>query len=115
MISIKPCVQNVGSGNAAKEPVYPLVAGIVKTGLSRRGAAKIRLTQAAYRIVKSCPSKSLVTLARTLNSPGKVRVILWERDQLEPWSVYERSKDRLGGVPYASSLIDMVQATEKLF
>jgi hypothetical protein len=56
-----------------------------------------------------------VTLARTLNSPGKVRVILWERDQLEPWFVYERSKDRLGGVPYASSLIDMVQATGKLF
>jgi hypothetical protein len=56
-----------------------------------------------------------VTLARTLNSPEKVRVILWERDQLEPRFVYERCKDRLGGVPCASSLIDMVQATEKLF
>jgi hypothetical protein len=56
-----------------------------------------------------------VTLARSLNSPGKERVILWSRDQLESRFVYERSKDRLGGVPYASSLIDMVQATEKLF
>jgi hypothetical protein len=56
-----------------------------------------------------------VTLARSLNSPGKERVILWSREELEPWFVYERSKDRLGGAPYASSLIDMVQATEKLF
>lgn len=56
-----------------------------------------------------------VTLARSLNSPGKERVILWSREELEPWFVYERSKDRLGGAPYTSSLIDMVQATEKLF
>jgi hypothetical protein len=56
-----------------------------------------------------------VTLARSLNSPGKERVIFWSRDQLESRFVYERSKDRLGRVPYASSLIDMVQATEKLF
>jgi hypothetical protein len=56
-----------------------------------------------------------VTLARSLNSPGKERVILWSREELEPRYVYERSKDRLGGVPYSSGLIDMVQATGKLF
>jgi hypothetical protein len=56
-----------------------------------------------------------VTLARSLNSPGKKRVILWSREELEPYFVYERSKDRLGGVSYASGLIDMVEATDKLF
>ena len=58
---------------------------------------------------------SEVNLARSLNSPGKQRVILWEQDQLEPYSVYERSKDRLGGRSYALSLSDMVEATGKLF
>lgn len=56
-----------------------------------------------------------VTLARSLNSRGRQRVILWSRDELEPYLVYERSEDRLGGRAYASSLTDMVQATEKLF
>jgi hypothetical protein len=56
-----------------------------------------------------------VMLAKSLNSPGKERVILWERDQLESWFVYERSNDRLGGVSYASGLMDMVEATDKLF
>ena len=36
-----------------------------------------------------------VTLARSLNSPSKERVILWQQDQLEPYLVYEREKSSL--------------------
>ena len=56
-----------------------------------------------------------VTLAKSLNSQIHQRVILWSRGELEPYLVYERSKDRLGGCAYASSLRDMVESTETLF
>ena len=56
-----------------------------------------------------------VTVAKTLNSSGKQRLILWSQEELEPYLAYERSKDRLGGRSYASSLIDMVEATTKLW
>ena len=39
-----------------------------------------------------------IALAKTLNTPYRQRVILWSRDELEPYHVYERSKDKLGQV-----------------
>jgi hypothetical protein len=56
-----------------------------------------------------------VTLAKSLNSQPRHRVILWSQDELlEPCSPYERSEDRLGK-SYASRLSDMVQNTDKLW
>lgn len=56
-----------------------------------------------------------VALAKSLNSPGKQRVILWSRDELEPYLVYERSQDRVPNYVCGSSLADMVTATNILF
>jgi hypothetical protein len=54
-------------------------------------------------------------LAQTLNQQYRKRVILWSREELEPYHVYERSKDRLGRLQYASTLTDMAVATERLW
>ena len=54
-------------------------------------------------------------LARTLNQQNRKRVILWSRDELEPYHVYERSRARLGQLQYAGSLTDMAVATERLW
>ena len=51
-----------------------------------------------------------VDIAKSLRQ----RVILWSRDELEPYSVYERSKDRIAR-PYAISLNDMADITYKLY
>jgi hypothetical protein len=56
-----------------------------------------------------------VRLARTLNSEYKRRVILWSRDELEPYFLYERAKDRLGDRRYASTLTDMADVTQRLW
>ena len=60
-------------------------------------------------------SDAEITLAKSLNSQDRQRVILWSREELEPYFVYERSRDRLGGRTYASSVIDLVATTGKLF
>ncbi len=54
-------------------------------------------------------------LAQTLNQQKRKRVILWSRDELEPYHVYERSKDRLGQLQYAGTLTDMAVVTERLW
>jgi hypothetical protein len=75
-----------------------------------------KLAQAFIMFAKTGTfSEGEIALAKSLNSQGQQRVILWSRDELEPYFVYERSKAGPGGVRYASSLIDMVQATNKLF
>lgn len=56
-----------------------------------------------------------VELAKLLNSKGRHRVILWSREELEPYFVYERSKDKLDERYYTHSLSDMADATSKLF
>jgi len=56
-----------------------------------------------------------VALARTLNKEHERRVILWSRDELEPYYVYERSKDRLGQDMHVHSLADMANATHRLY
>ncbi len=55
-----------------------------------------------------------VRLAQTLNQQYRKRVILWSREELEPYDVYERSKDRLGQLQYAATLTEMAAVTERL-
>jgi hypothetical protein len=54
-------------------------------------------------------------LARTLNGEYRRRVILWSGDELEPYFLYERSKERLGGEEHAVSLSDMANVTHRLY
>jgi hypothetical protein len=56
-----------------------------------------------------------IRLARTLNSDHHWRVILWSRDELEPYDVYERSGEKLGQRKYAGTLTDMARITHQLW
>jgi hypothetical protein len=56
-----------------------------------------------------------VRLARTLNTQYERRVILWSREELEPYFVYERNADKLGEQRYASTLTDMANVTHELW
>ena len=56
-----------------------------------------------------------IALARSLNSRHRQRVILWSRDELEPFYPYERSKDVLGDHWHASSLEKMALNTHFLY
>jgi hypothetical protein len=56
-----------------------------------------------------------IELARTLNSKGRLRVILWSRDELEPYFAYERFKSRLGGRVFASDLHEMAKTTHQIY
>jgi hypothetical protein len=60
-------------------------------------------------------SDAEIALAKSLNSEYRKRVILWSKDELEPYYVYERSKDRLGQDWHANSLADMAQITHRLY
>jgi len=56
-----------------------------------------------------------IALAKTLNAEHRRRVILWSRDELEPFHVYERSKEKLEESWHASSLTDMADITHRLY
>jgi hypothetical protein len=56
-----------------------------------------------------------IALARTLNSQHNRRVILWSREELEPFYPYERSKTKLGDHWHAVSLADLVRNTSLLY
>ena len=56
-----------------------------------------------------------VRLAKTLNTQYERRVILWSRDELEPYFLYERSAGKLGQGRYASALTDMANNTHDLW
>jgi hypothetical protein len=56
-----------------------------------------------------------IALARTLNTAHRQRVILWSRDELEPFYTYERSRDKLGEAWHAVSLTDMADITRRLY
>ena len=55
-----------------------------------------------------------IALAKTLNTGHRRRVILWSRDELEPYYPYERSRDKLGDNWHAVSLSDMARITHQL-
>lgn len=54
-------------------------------------------------------------LAKTLNNKYERRVILWSRDELEPYFLYERAADRLKEDRSASTLTDMANVTHRLW
>ena len=56
-----------------------------------------------------------IALAQTLNDQYRRRVILWSREELEPYHVYERSEARLGERQYATTLTDMASVTDLLW
>ena len=56
-----------------------------------------------------------IRLAQTLNDQYRNRVILWSREELEPYDVYERSEARLGQRQYATTLTDMASVTDLLW
>jgi hypothetical protein len=56
-----------------------------------------------------------IHLAKSLNSDHQRRVILWSRDELEPYFPYERSADKLGQSQYATTLTDMADVTHRLW
>jgi hypothetical protein len=56
-----------------------------------------------------------IAIARTLNINGSRRVILWSRDELEPYFLYERSRTKLGDNWHAVSLSDMARITHQLY
>jgi hypothetical protein len=56
-----------------------------------------------------------VALAKTLNSQHQQRVILLSQDELEPYHIYERSKERLDQLRYATTLTGMARATSMLW
>lgn len=56
-----------------------------------------------------------IALAQQFNTKHKYRVILWSDRELEPYHVYERSKDTDGKDIYATSLTEMALVTHKLW
>ena len=60
-------------------------------------------------------SREEIELASSLNTKYLRRVILWSREELEPYHVYARSEEKLGEEKYAQSLSDMASVTAKLF
>jgi hypothetical protein len=56
-----------------------------------------------------------IGLAQTLNDQYRRRVILWSREELEPYHVYERSEAQLGQRQYATTLTDMASVTDLLW
>jgi hypothetical protein len=60
-------------------------------------------------------AQSFKRLAKTLNTQYERRVILWSRDELEPYFLYERSAGKLGQGRYASALTDMANNTHDLW
>jgi hypothetical protein len=56
-----------------------------------------------------------IRLAQKLNSQYHFRVILWSKNELEPYHAYERSEDKLGNNKYPQTLTDLARATHQLY
>jgi hypothetical protein len=56
-----------------------------------------------------------VALTKTLNTEHTRRVILWSRNELEPFHPYERSRTKLGDRWHAVSLTDITDITQRLY
>lgn len=128
---IEPCEADFvaiisGAPGISESPVQVLL-GEAKTGrpideedirkLGKLGNAIPRdLAQAFILFSKTETfSSEEVRLAKSLNSEHRRRVILWSRDELEPYFLYERSKEKLGQDRYATTLTDMANVTHRLW
>jgi hypothetical protein len=56
-----------------------------------------------------------IAMAKGLNSEYTRRVILWSREELEPFYPYERAREKLGERWTAGALTDMANVTQKLY
>lgn len=129
--AIEPCesdfVAIVAGYGQNGEPPVEVAFGECKTEMSfnEEDVRKLRTladavpreVAASYIIFSKTDTFSAdeIALAKTLNTEHRKRVILWSRDELEPYYIYERSKDRLGDGWLASSLADMAQVTHRLY
>jgi hypothetical protein len=128
---IEPCESDFvavvsGALGISESPVQILI-GEAKTGkaIDEQDVRKLgKLADAIPKLLAQCFilfsktetfSAEEVALARSLNSQYERRVILWSRDELEPYFLYERAKDRLGERRYATALTDMANATHQLW
>jgi hypothetical protein len=128
-VDIEPCESDfvaVVSGLGSESPVQ-LLFGEAKTGkpIDEEDVRKLgKLAMAVPTHLAQCFilfsktdtfSSDEVSLARSLNSEYKRRVILWSRDELEPYFLYERAKDKLGKNSTAVTLTDMANITQRLW
>jgi hypothetical protein len=60
-------------------------------------------------------SREEIELLASLNGKYQQRVIVWSRDELEPFYAYERSREKLGDNWHAVSLSDMARITQQLY
>jgi hypothetical protein len=120
-------VVTAGTTSISESPVQVLF-GEAKTGgtIDEQDVRKLRKLadaippQLAQTFVLFSKTDTFSTeearLACTLNSPERQRrVILWSRDELEPYFLYERSANRLGNDRHASTLTDMANVTQRLW
>jgi hypothetical protein len=56
-----------------------------------------------------------IAMAKSLNTEYTRRVILWSREELEPFYPYERAQARLGDRWNAGTLSDMAEITQRLY
>jgi hypothetical protein len=128
---IEPCesdfVAVVAGRRGNSETPVQIVFGEAKTEglidaqdirkLGKLAAAVPRELAQAYILLSKTGTFSAdeIALARTLNVNGSRRVILWSRDELEPYHLYERSRNKLGDKWHAVSLTDMARITHQLY
>ena len=125
---IEPCESDfisVVAGYAMESPLQ-IVFGEAKTELSfddhdvrklgkLAGSIPRELAQSYILFSKTSSfSAEEVALAKTLNTHYS-RVVLWSRDELEPFYPYERSKTKLGGHAHAVSLTDLADITHRIY
>lgn len=60
-------------------------------------------------------SSDEIDFAKSLNTEHRRRVILWSRDELEPYYPYERSRAKLGDQWHGVTLTDMARITHEIF
>jgi hypothetical protein len=53
--------------------------------------------------------------AKKLNQTHRLRVVLWSREELEPFYPYARAEEKLGSRSYAGSLTDLANITQRLY
>jgi hypothetical protein len=117
----------VGGAALIGESAVQILLGEAKTRLSFDGDDVRKLSTLAAAIPKDLAqvfimfskldafSAEEIALAKTLNSEGRQRVILWSRDELEPYYAYSRSKERLQHAAHGSTLSGMAAATKILW
>jgi hypothetical protein len=128
---IEPCesdfVAVVSGASGRSESPAQILIGEAKTGkpIDEQDVRKLgKLAKAIPKHLAQCFillsktetfSPDEIALAKTLNTEYERRVILWSRDELEPYYLYERAQDRLGERRYATTLTDMANITHQLW